>query len=64
MWVCVWVAALGIMMWGARCLCREDKMVVNAAGLGMDWLGFGWPNGGECSVMGNWVPILMYICCE
>ena len=61
---CVWVVVLGVLLWGTICLCRVNKVVMNTVGLGVGWQRFGWPDGGECGVVGNNVPISVYDGCE
>ena len=61
---CVWVVVLGVLLWGTICLCRVNKVVRNTVGFGVGWQRFGWPDGGECGVVGNNVPISVYDGCE
>ena len=37
---------------------------MNTVGFGVSWWKFGWPNGRECGVVGNSVPISVYDGCE
>ena len=57
---CALVVVLGVLLWEAICLCRVNKADMSTVGFGIVWLRSGWPNGGECGVVGNNVPISVY----
>ena len=46
------------------CFCRANKVVMNTPVFGIGCEGFGCPNGGECGVVGNILPISVYDCCR
>ena len=34
---CVWVVVLGVLLWGAICLCKVNKVIMNTVGFGIGW---------------------------
>ena len=53
---------------GSRSLAVRNHMFVQSEQGGYEycwiWYKLGWPNGIECGVLGNIVPISVYDCCE
>ena len=71
LWVCLYWCMWVYMVSIVRNPAARSHMLVQTGhdGCGSCWIWyrlirFGWPNSGECGVIGNCVPILMYSCCD